>query len=277
MQVKWTLHDCWAFTGHCAHFIAVDCEQWKTQCTKCQEKHSYPASKLKSNCRDNYNRKRKSFTGVKNLTLITPSKWLADLTRESFLKEYPVEVHYNTIDTTIFKPTPSDFRIKYGLENKKIILGVASTWTERKGLYDFIKLSEMLDDSYTIVLVGISEEKFKTIKAVKIKDSVRKLSKREIVKFDSGMAIPNDMNILYEAITGKEYKSNSEMQAEIICVQRTNNARELAEIYTAADVFINPTYEDTYPTVNLEARACGTKIITYNIGGCIETLQRCLN
>lgn len=272
MEVKWTLHDCWAFTGHCAHFIAIGCEQWKTKCITCQEKHAYPASKLKSNCKNNYYRKKKAFTGVHNLTLITPSKWLADLTRESFLKEYPVEVHYNTIDTTIFKPTPSDFRTKYGVENKRIILGVASTWTERKGFYDFIKLAEMLDDSYTIVLVGISEEGFKAMKAAKATKSVAKPSKSEIIKFDSGIAIPSDMDILYEVITGKKYESSQKKQADIICIQRTNNVRELAEIYTAADMFINPTYEDTYPTVNLEARACGTKVITYNIGGCIETI-----
>ncbi|MFR9066578.1 MAG: hypothetical protein ACLVJH_06235 [Faecalibacterium prausnitzii] len=87
------------------------------------------------------------------MTLITPSKWLADLTRQSFLKEYPVEVHYNTIDTSIFKPTPSDFRERYGLKDKFIVLGVANVWEDRKGLFDFYKLAEMLDDKYTIVLV----------------------------------------------------------------------------------------------------------------------------
>ena len=95
----------------------------------------------------NFERKRRAFTGVKNMTLITPSKWLADLTRQSFLKEYPVEVHYNTIDTSIFKPTPSDFRERYGLQDKIIVLGVANVWEDRKGLFDFYKLAEMLDDA----------------------------------------------------------------------------------------------------------------------------------
>ena len=80
------------------------------------------------------------------MTLITPSKWLADLTRQSFLKEYPVEVHYNTIDTSIFKPTPSDFRERYGLQDKIIVLGVANVWEDRKGLFDFYKLAQMLDE-----------------------------------------------------------------------------------------------------------------------------------
>ena len=173
----------------------------------------------------NFERKRRAFTGVKNMTLITPSKWLADLTRQSFLKEYPVEVHYNTIDTSIFKPTPSDFRERYGLQDKIIVLGVANVWEDRKGLFDFYKLAEMLDDRYAIVLVGLSEKQIK------------------------------------------------ELPKKIKGIQRTDSPQELAAIYTAADVFVNPTYEDNYPTVNLEAQACGTRVITYDVGGCRETLH----
>ena len=64
------------------------------------------------------------------------------------------------------------------------------------------------------------------------------------------------------------------MPENIISIPRTNSPKELAEIYTAADVFVNPTYEDTYPTVNLEAQACGTRVITYDTGGCKETLDK---
>ena len=131
MQVKWTLHDCWAFTGHCTHFTVAKCEQWKTGCEHCMQKGRYPASLLADNCKSNYARKRAAFTGVEHMTLITPSKWLADLVKQSFLKDYPVEVRYNTIDTTVFKPTPSDFRERYGLTDKKIVLGVASVWDDR--------------------------------------------------------------------------------------------------------------------------------------------------
>lgn len=222
MQVKWTLHDCWVFTGHCAYFDMAKCYKWKEECKNCPQKTAYPASFVFSNCNDNFKRKKQAFTDVKNMTLITPSNWLANLVKESFLKEYPVEVVYNTIDTNIFKPTPSNFRERYGLENKKIILGVASVWEPRKGLKDFIELSKMLDDNYKIVLVGLNDKQLKEI--------------------------PNN----------------------IIGVKRTNGQKELAEIYTAADVFLNTTYEDNYPTVNLEARACGTPIITYNTGGSPE-------
>ena len=225
MQVRWTLHDCWAFTGHCLHFTAVKCKQWTSHCSYCPQLRRYPACYAMSSVSKNFDRKRVAFTGVKNMTIITPSKWLADLVKQSFLKEYPVEVHYNTIDTNVFKPTPSDFRERYGLQDKFIVLGVANVWEERKGLYDFYKLAQMLDDRYAIVLVGLSKKQIK--------------------------ALPKN-------IRG---------------IERTNSPQELATIYTAADVFVNPTYEDNYPTVNLEAQACGTRVITYSAGGAPETIQ----
>lgn len=226
MQVKWTLHDCWAFTGHCSYFTMAGCDKWQTGCGNCSQKKGYPSSLLLDRSRENFLKKKALFTGVKDLTIITPSQWLADLVKQSFLKEYPVEVHYNTIDTSVFKPTPSDFRAKYGLEDKVMILGVASPWSERKGLPDFIKLLEVLDDRYAVVLVGLTEQQIK------------------------------------------------ELPSRIIGITRTNNAVELAQIYTAADVFFNPTYEDNYPTVNLEAEACGTRVVTYNTGGSAETIRR---
>ena len=224
MQVKWLLHDCWAFTGHCSYFTMAKCEQWKTHCLQCCQKKRYPKVLFVDHCKLNFERKKDSFTGVKNMILVTPSQWLADLVKQSFLKNYPVEVRYNAIDTNIFKPTSSDFRKRYGLEDKKIILGVASVWSERKGLNDFIKLSKLLDDTYSIVLVGLSKKQLKTL------------------------------------------------PKSIIGIKRTSSPQELAEIYTAANVFFNPTYEDNYPTVNLEAQACGTPCITYRTGGSIESV-----
>lgn len=224
MQVKWTLHDCWAFTGHCAHFSAVGCERWKVYCTNCPQSRIYPVA-YRDNCKNNYNRKKAAFSGVTKMTLITPSQWLADLVQESFLKMYPVEVIYNTIDTNVFKPVPSDFRERFQLNDKKIILGVASVWNERKGLQDFYTLSGMLSDKYTIVLVGLTKKQLRNL------------------------------------------------PQNIIGITRTNNVKELAEIYTVADVFVNLTYEDTFPTVNIEALSCGTPVITYRTGGSPECLD----
>ncbi|MBR5569902.1 MAG: glycosyltransferase [Oscillospiraceae bacterium] len=226
MQVKWTLHDCWAFTGHCSHFDYVGCQKWKKGCHHCSQKKTYPTSLGLDNSRKNYLRKKAAFTGVKNLTIITPSQWLADLVKQSFLGVYPVEVRKNHIDLDVFKPTFGQFREKHGLENTKLILGVASAWSERKGLYDFYKLSEHLTTDAKVVLVGLDEDQMK------------------------------------------------DLPVQILGISRTNNAQELAEIYTTADVFFNPTYEDTYPTVNLEAQACETKVVAYDTGGCAETLYR---
>ena len=78
MEVKWTLHDCWAFTGHCSHFLLTDCDRWKAGCWGCPEKGEYPASKFLSAAKANWERKKKAFCGVKKMTLITPSNWLAD-------------------------------------------------------------------------------------------------------------------------------------------------------------------------------------------------------
>lgn len=221
-KVIWTLHDCWAFTGHCSYFDVAKCERWKTKCVDCPLKHSYPKAIIDRSNRNHENKKR-LFSTLSNMTIVTPSKWLAGLVGQTFLNKYQTVVINNGIDLTVFKPTESDFRKKHGLEDKKIVLGVASPWSGRKGLYDFLKLSEMLDEKYKIVLVGLTQE--------------------QIYK------IPEN----------------------ILCISKTNNAQELAEIYTAADVFVNPTHSDNYPTVNLEAQACGTPVITYKTGGSPES------
>lgn len=226
MQVKWTLHDCWAFTGHCVYFAAVSCDQWKKKCCHCSQLRRYPACYFKGNVSENYERKQKAFTGVKNLTLITPSNWLANLVHDSFLKEYPVEVRYNTVDTRIFKPTPSDFRDRYGLQGKTIVLGVANVWDERKGLIDFCTLAQMLNDHYGIVLVGLS------------KKQIKNLPKR------------------------------------IIGIHRTDSPQELAAIYTAADVLVNPSREETFGMTPLEAEACGTPSIVYENTACAEVAKK---
>lgn len=278
MQVKWTLHDCWAFTGHCAYFTMANCEKWKVQCEKCPQKNKYPISNLKDNSRNNFLRKKKAFTGVKNMKLITPSKWLADLTRDSFLKEYPVEVQYNTIDTNVFKPTPSDFRKKYHLKEKKIVLGVASAWDERKGLRDFLKLSNMLNSEYAIVLVGLTQKEITDVqntveKKQDINLELSDVNEEQITRLQAGCVVPHNVHYLYKEIVGEKCNYNNDSKARVICIPKTNNVNELVKIYTTADYFVNPTYEDNYPTVNLEARACGTYVITYDTGGCAETLQ----
>lgn len=222
MQVKWLLHDCWALTGHCSYFTMVKCEKWKTVCRSCIQKHEYPKSIVRDNCERNFLAKKELFCGVKNMTIVTPSHWLANLVGQSYLKEYPIEVRYNSINRMVFKPTPGNFRGCNGIEDKTIVLGVASAWSASKGLFDFIKLSKMLDDSYVIVLVGLTPKQRKCI------------------------------------------------PKSIISVEKTNNVQELAEIYTTADVFVNPSKQETFGMTTIEALACGTPVIVYKGTACEE-------
>ncbi len=220
IRVVWTLHDCWAFTGQCPHF-PVGCEKWRSGCFDCPRYREYPKS-LADRTRTMWHLKKKWFCGVEDMTLVTPSKWLFELVGRSFLGKYDIKLINNGIDTGIFYPRVGGFRNRYGLEGKYIVLGVALAWNEKKGLDVFIKLSEMLDDSYCIVLVGADEH--------------------------------------IDALLPKN----------IVSVHKTRDREELADIYSSADVFVNPTREDTYPTVNIEALACGTPVLTFSAGGSAE-------
>lgn len=163
IPVVWTLHDCWAFTGHCAYFSAAECDRWKNGCHDCPQKGQYPASLFADRSRQNWEKKRALFTGVKNMTIVTPSEWLAGLVNASFLGKYPVKVIRNGIDLEAFKPTASDFRERYGLQGKTLILGVATAWSERKGLAELRELSSLLDDRYRLVLLGLPERWIRTL------------------------------------------------------------------------------------------------------------------
>lgn len=220
--IVWTLHDCWPFTGHCAHFDFVQCNKWKEDCANCRYKKTFPTSNVLSNSADNYKRKKKSFTSIKDLTLIPVSNWLHDLLEESFLNKYPRKTIHNGIDTNVFTPTPEN----HMNNNKFSIIGVASVWTERKGLKDFIRLRKLLPQEYCITMIGLNKEQIESL--------------------------PPD-------IKG---------------IVRTNSLAELIEYYSTADVYVNPTYEDNFPTTNIEALACGTPVITYDTGGSTEAINQ---
>jgi len=221
VKVIWTLHDCWAFTGHCPHFLISKCDKWRTGCHHCPQPRVYPKMYLDTS-KKMYELKKKWFCGVKDLTIVTPSYWLADFVKQSFLKDYPVQVINNGIDLSVFKPTQSEFRSRYNCDDKFVLLGVAFDWGRQKGLDVFEELAKRLDDNYQIVLVGTNDD------------------------------------------------IDSQLPDNIISIHQTQNQIELAGIYSSADLFVNPTREDTYPTVNMEALACGTPILTFNTGGAPE-------
>lgn len=223
----WTLHDCWPFTGHCAHYMYIHCEKWKTHCEKCPNLQTYPKSWFKDRSYQNFEDKQKAFLSVKNLTLVPVSNWLEQQVKQSFLRHVNTVTIHNGIDTSLFCPAShsSAIRQKYNIPDaNEVILGVASNWYH-KGLTDFIQLGNLLNNNYSIVLVG--------------------LSTRELKSLPQG----------------------------IIGIPRTQNVAELVSLYSTALVYVNPTWEDNYPTTNLEAIACGTPVITYDTGGSPEAVD----
>ena len=219
IKVVYTFHDCWAFTGYCPHFAMAKCDKWRSGCGGCPLYRQYSWFFDKS--AKNLAAKREALLGL-DLTVVTPSRWLADMVAASFLKDVPVKVIHNGIDLSVFKPTPSAFREENGLADKIIVLGVAFDWGARKGLDVFVELARRLPEEYKIVLVGTN-------------DAVDK-----------------------------------QLPANILSIHRTQNATELAELYTAADVFVNPTREEAFGLVNVEALACGTPGVTFRTGGSPE-------
>lgn len=157
IKVVWTLHDCWGMTGYCPYFTMSNCRKWMSECTNCgvlSNIYNFPVDRTKHM----YRFKKKLFTGVNDMTIVTPSQWLADIVKKSFLQEYPVKVINNGIDLGVFRPRASNFRARYNLKNQYIVLGVADNWEERKGLDVFEELAKRLDKRFQLVLVGTTEE-----------------------------------------------------------------------------------------------------------------------
>lgn len=225
IPIVWTFHDCWPFTGHCSYFDRYNCTKWETECHSCPNKHGYPSSLLLSRARRNFNKKRKLFSNYKKTTIVTPSNWLSNITKQSFFKGKNIVTINNGTDLTTFKIVNGNKRHSLNLQNKKIVLGVASIWDKRKGFDDFVKLNDLLSDEYKIILVGLNKKQIESL------------------------------------------------PENIIGIERTESVHELAELYSMADVFVNPTYSDNFPTTNIEALACGTPVITYKTGGSPEAID----
>lgn len=226
IPVIWTLHDCWSFTGWCSHFDYVKCDKWKTKCFNCQLKHDYPFTWFIDRSTQNFIEKKRCFNGVTNMTIVTPSNWLASLVKESYLKSYPVKVINNGIDLSVFQPTYNkDIRQKYGIKEAHVILALFNVFSIYKGTDYLMKLTEYLKEDEVLVIVGLNRKDF------------HKLPKRKCIG-----------------------------------IEHTDSIKELAALYTLADVFVNPTLQDTFPTTNLEALACGTPVVTFRTGGSVESV-----
>lgn len=220
IKLIWTFHDCWPITGYCCHFEFEGCEQYKTECVNCKKSLSYPFSLFKQNLNSHYLLKKNLFSNAKNLTIVTPSEWLNNIVKQSFLKNKNSVIINNGILLDKFKPNKN--------KNEQFtILFVSSIWTNTKGKNDIEKIVKLINKKIKVMIVG-----------------------------DFGRS-------------GSEYLSN---RCEMI--KRTSNIEELVGYYSSSHIFINPTYEDTFPTVNIESLSCGTPVITYKTGGSPEIVDK---
>lgn len=219
IKVVWTFHDAWAFTGYCTYFTMVGCERWRDSCGSCPQRGQY--SWFFDRSKALLKRKLDSIASL-DLTVVTPSAWLAELAGQSRICGADIRVINNGIDLSVFKPTESPLRKEWDCQDKYILLGVAFDWGRRKGVDVFAYLAEKLGDKYQIVMVGTDEQVEKTL--------------------------PDN----------------------IITIRRTHSPEQLAQIYSAADLLVNPTREENFPTVNIESLACGTPVLTFNTGGSPE-------
>lgn len=225
IPILWTLFDCWAFTGHCTYFDDINCEKWISHCNKCPKHKNYPSSWV-DNSFENFKNKKHLFLNLPNLELLTHSIWLGDLVKKSFLKSYKVHITPSAVNLKLFRNIPSNLKERFGIENRRILLGCASIWSNRKGYHDFLELNKIIDNSTNqIVLLGLNDKEIK------------------------------------------------KLPSNIIGIKRTENIQELVQWYSIADIFINPTSQDNFPTTNLESLACGTPVITYNTGGSPESID----
>lgn len=222
----WTLHDCWAFTGHCSHFVRADCARWREGCFQCPLKHAYPAAYGLDGSKRNWRWKKKAFASLPPLRIVSPSLWLDEMLGQSFLRDVPRQVISNGVDLSLFVPQDaSDTRRALGIrEGEALILAVASPFDERKGFADTLQAARRLQGRAHLVLVGLTDKQLRVLP-------------------------PN--------VTG---------------LARTDGPETLVSLYAAADCLMNATREDTYPTVNMEAMACGTPVVCYAVGGATEQL-----
>lgn len=213
-KIVWMLHDCWTFTGHCSYYSTIKCNKWMECCHNCPQLKYYPKEYIDTTKME-YLFKKNLFNGLNSMTLITPSYWLENEAKKSFLKSYPIKTIHNGIDFDIFKPIiDNDIYEKYNIpKNKKILLGVANIWEDRKGLNIFLELSKIIKDDEIIVLVGLSNKQLQNL------------------------------------------------PKNIIGITRTDNQEELVKLYSIATAFINPSTEETFSLVTVEAMACGAPVV----------------
>lgn len=158
IPLVWTLHDCWPFTGHCAYYDAAACTKWKESCSHCPQKHCYPVCTGLDGSARNHRRKKRLFRLPQRIHFVAPCHWMKEQLAASFLGAAEASVIINGIDKSIFTPTPSSLRQQWPIGKRKLILGVASEWDERKGFAYLLQAAQRLGDAYCFAVVGLTDK-----------------------------------------------------------------------------------------------------------------------
>ena len=230
--VVWTLHDMWPFTGGC-HYNQM-CDRYQQSCGACPQLGS---SKQRDLSRKIWNRKGKTFRDL-NLTVVTPSHWLAECARKSSLfKDFRVECIPNGIDTSLYRPIDKRFArevLRLPQDKQLILFGsLNATSDRRKGFHLLQPALQFLGQDTSI------------------KDQI------ELVVFGA----------------------NGPANSASVFAQKTHylgsfgDDLSLSLIYSAADVFVLPSIQENLANTVMEALACGTPCVAFNIGGMPDMIE----
>ena len=233
-KIIWTFHDLWPITGHCAYYSAVNCDKWMTGCNHCPNKKRYPVSLGLDGSRKNYEIKKELFTSLSNLTITVPSEWMASQVRQSFMGKYPVEVIHNGIDTVVFDHN----RLIADLDIESNKCADETAWSDKKIL---LSVASIWDERKGLKdLVALSD---------KLSDDyvmiIVGLSKHQISRLPKG----------------------------VIGITRTENIEELVSLYSRAHIFLNPSLEESFSLVTVEALSCGCPCIVLDTSAVAELVN----
>ena len=186
-----------------------------------------------------------------------PSSWWADRSKQNFRDK---KVAFTSLPKERFTIVP------------------VSDWIKGEMQHSFLK-----DYDFRVIHNGIDTNVFTIYDPAEVKKKYQLEGKRIILGVASIWCEEkgwNDFMRLAErldenerlVLVGVDEKHQAMLPKNVTGIRRTENIRQLAELYSAAEAFVNPTWQDNSPTVNLEAIACGTPVVTYRTGGSIEAV-----
>lgn len=153
------LHDCWVYTGKCCYYAETGCNKWQSGCGECPRLHKDNKSWFFDCTKSVWKHKKALYSKIKRLGVIGVSEWIANEAKKApvFPESAKITKVYNWIDFNKFNYDLSNvekLRNQYNLNGKKIILGVATEWIERKGVNDIESFTKMLSNDEQLVCIG---------------------------------------------------------------------------------------------------------------------------